>query len=213
MPTLEVFADVGCPFAHVGLRMARRRRDELGLAGESMWVRAWPLELVNGKPQDPEAVVRHIADLREQIDPGLFAGFRPNAFPTTTLPALSLAAQAYRQDPAIGEATSFALRHALFEEGKDPSRADVLDEIAERVGMPRRSVDDHGLVLDEWHEGKRRGVQGSPHFFCKGMDSFCPSLDISIDEHGHPRLRLDRARLDRFLDACFLGERHEPKGG
>ena len=63
MPTLEVFADVGCPFAHVGLRLARQRRDDLGLAGEWMWVRAWPLELVNGKPQDPETVLVHIADL------------------------------------------------------------------------------------------------------------------------------------------------------
>ena len=205
MPTLEVFADVGCPFAHVGLRLARQRRDDLGLAGEWMWVRAWPLELVNGKPQDPETVLLHIADLREQIDPGLFANFDPSVFPATTLPALSLAAQAYREDLALGEVTSFALRVALFEEGRDISRRDVLTEIAKRVGMSKvvMSDDDH-LVFDEWEEGQRRGVEGSPHFFCKGMDSFCPSLDISRERHGNTRIRLDRARLDRFLAACFV---------
>lgn len=206
MPALEVFADVVCPFAHVGLRLARQRRDEVGSIGESMWIRAWPLELVNGKPQDPDTVAHHIGELKEQIDPGLFAGFRPSAFPATTLPALSLAAQAYRQDPAVGEAASFALRDALFEEGRDPSRADVLRDIADQVGLEDMQFGDHRLVLQEWHEGQRQGVEGSPHFFCKGMNSFCPSLDISRDEQGHTRIRLDRARLDRFLDACFVGD-------
>ena len=206
MPVLEVFADVVCPFAHVGLRLAKERRDEVGMTGQSMWIRAWPLELVNGKPQDPTAVALHISELRKQIDPKLFAGFRPSAFPASTLPALSLAAQAYRQDPAVGEAASLALRYALFEEGRDPSNADVLRQISEQVGLEDMQFGDHRLVLQEWHEGQRRGVEGSPHFFCKGMNSFCPSLDISRDEQGHSRIRLDRARLDRFLDACFLGD-------
>ena len=64
--------------------------------------------------------------------------------------------------------------------------------------------DDDHLVFDEWEEGQRRGVEGSPHFFCKGMNSFCPSLDISREKHGNSRIRLDRARLDRFLAACFV---------
>ena len=116
----------------------------------------------------------HISELRKQIDPKLFAGFRPSAFPATTLPALELAAHAYRQDPAVGEEpASFALRHALFEEGRDPSMGDVLKEIAEQVGMEDMPRDDHHhrLVFEEWHEGQRRGVEGSPHFFCKGMNS------------------------------------------
>jgi hypothetical protein len=210
---LEVFADVWCPFAHVGLRLARQRRDDLGVTDEPMWVRAWPLELVNGRPQDPSTVAHHVADLRAQIDSGLFSAFDPATFPTSTLPALSLAAQAYREHPSIGEAASFALRDALFEEGRDPSQPDVLTDVADRVGMRNPPSGDDRLVLEEWQEGRRRGVEGSPHFFCGGMDSFCPSLDIARDEIGHARLRLNRARLDRFLDACFLGresERDEP---
>ena len=46
---IEVFADVVCPFTHVGLRRLVDRRDELG-ASAVLRVRAWPLELINGEP-------------------------------------------------------------------------------------------------------------------------------------------------------------------
>src|SRR3954464_13451066 len=46
---IEVFADVACPFTHVGLcRLVARRRESNSDA--VLWVRAWPLELVNGEP-------------------------------------------------------------------------------------------------------------------------------------------------------------------
>jgi hypothetical protein len=175
----------------------------VGLTDESIVIRAWPLELVNGRPQDPSVVASHIEDLREQIDAELFAGFDPGAFPSSTLPALSLAAQAYRFDASAGEAASFALRDALFEEGKDPSQPEVLTGIAERVGLPDLHLRDHQLVIEEWHEGRERGVEGSPHFYCHGMNSFCPSLDISRDGEGRLQLRPNKVRLIEFLDACF----------
>ena len=40
---------------------------------------------------------------------------------------------------------------------------------------------DRAAVVADWHEGGRRGVLGSPHFFCGGTDVFCPSLDITKD--------------------------------
>ena len=55
MDALEVFADVCCPFTHVGLRRIVRRRAELGRDDVVLVVRAWPLELVNGVPLDPES--------------------------------------------------------------------------------------------------------------------------------------------------------------
>ncbi len=45
--------------------------------------------------------------------------------------------------------------------------------------MPDES--DRAAVLADWHEGQRRGVLGSPHFFCGDTDVFCPSLDITKD--------------------------------
>lgn len=51
--TVEVFADLGCPFTHVGLRRLLARRAELARDEPVLLVRAWPLELVNGQPLAP----------------------------------------------------------------------------------------------------------------------------------------------------------------
>ena len=51
--TVEVFADVLCPFTHVGLPRFVDRRRALGRADVTLQVRAWPLEIVNGQPLDP----------------------------------------------------------------------------------------------------------------------------------------------------------------
>jgi hypothetical protein len=52
---IEVFADAGCPFTHVGLRRLVEHRDHAGRDDVVLRVRAWPLELVNGHPLDPFA--------------------------------------------------------------------------------------------------------------------------------------------------------------
>src|SRR3546814_12695194 len=76
MRAIEVFADIWCPFAHLGLRAVAQRRDELGRGDVPMVVRAWPLELINDEPQDPKMAAEHVADLRAQCAPDAFAGFR-----------------------------------------------------------------------------------------------------------------------------------------
>ena len=48
--TIEVYADISCPFTHIGLRTILRRRNELGRDDVSVRVRSWPLEPVNGVP-------------------------------------------------------------------------------------------------------------------------------------------------------------------
>lgn len=123
---IEVFADIWCPFAYVGLSTVMRRRGQSGADGFFLRVRAWPLELVNGRPLDPAATAGHVDELRSQVAPDLFAQFDPGRFPTSSLPGLALAAAAYRAGDRTGEAVSMALRTALFEEGLDISRPDVL---------------------------------------------------------------------------------------
>ena len=73
--SVEVFAEITCPFAHVGLRRFVVRREASGRAAPVLWVRAWPLELVNGEPLDPDVVARHVDELRERVAPDLFRGF------------------------------------------------------------------------------------------------------------------------------------------
>jgi predicted DsbA family dithiol-disulfide isomerase len=200
---IEVYADIWCPFAHVGLRSVVRRRKQLGRDDVVMRVRAWPLELVNGAPLDPTTTAAHAGDLRTQVASDLFSHFDLDHFPNTTLPALAVAAAAYRLDDPTGEAVSLALRDALFEEGRDLSRADVLGAVATAHGVDGFDDDDDEAVRADWRDGQSRGVKGSPHFFCEGLDALCPSIDISKDENGHLHLRRNMEALDAFLAECF----------
>ena len=115
---VEVFADVCCPFTHVGLRRLVQRRDEVG-GDLELVVRAWPLELVNGAPLDGDLIAEEIEELRKQVAADLFVGFDRARFPATSLPALELAAAAYRRDMPSGERVSLTLREALFERGRE----------------------------------------------------------------------------------------------
>ena len=128
MNAIEVYADVWCPFAHVGLRCVVERRAQLGREDIALEIRAWPLELVNGAPLDPETTADHVGDLRAQVAPDLFTHFEPEHFPSTCLPALACIHAAYRKDLRTGETVGLALRDALFEKGLDISRADVLSQ-------------------------------------------------------------------------------------
>ncbi len=198
---IEVWADVTCPFTHVGLRKFAAVRDASSRRDVRLWVRSWPLELVNGKPFDPAFIGEEVAELRHDLAPELFRGFTEAAFPATSLPGLALAAQAYEHGFHMGEAVSLELRDLLFERGEDIGRADVLDGVAARCGIERTT--DGGRVEAEYAEGRRRGVLGSPHFFTPAGDFFCPALDISRDDGGHLHVRADPEGYDRFLAASF----------
>jgi hypothetical protein len=91
MNIIEVYADVWCPFAHVGLRCVVERRASMNREDIHLNVRAWPLELVNRSPLDPDITARHVQELRSQVAPDLFRRFNPENFPQTTLPSLALA--------------------------------------------------------------------------------------------------------------------------
>ena len=202
MATLEVFADITCPFTHVGLQRLVEERTARG-GGPDLRVRAWPLELVNDAPLQGSVLAPKVAALRGSVAPDLFAGFDPDRFPTTSLPALDLAAAAYAVSPAIGEQVSLLLRHALFEGGQDISDPAVLAGIADQVGGVPISGDERATVLDEWADGRARGVIGSPHFFLDGGDVFCPALDISHTDAGELDIRIDRDGFEDFLARAF----------
>ncbi len=81
----------------------------------------------------------------------------------------------------------------------------MLTDLARPLGVGPPGAADEEAVLREWEDGVRRRVKGSPHFFCGGVDTFCPSLDISRGEDGELVVRNDTAALERFLDTCFAG--------
>ena len=203
LSSIEVFADIWCPFTHVGLRMID---DFRRASGEHVViiVKAWPLELVNGSPLDPVKTKANCSALREQVAPSAFSNGDFGKFPKSTMDALTLVAQAYEEDSLLGENASFALRSALFEEGSDINSENVLIEIARRVGCIYRPDPEHRLVLRDWVEGKARGVQGSPHFFHGDAGVFCPSLQISRTEDQKLQVHMDASRLEEFLRTCLM---------
>lgn len=198
-PTVEVFADVLCPFAHAGIRRYLERRMAMGQPDLHLWVRAWPLEVVNGAEPDVAMLGEEIEALRAAVAPDLFGGFDPSNFPSTSMPAFAVAAAAYRVGPAIGEAVSLELRHRVWEEGQDVGDPEVLRQVVEANNLDLEASDRESVEADH-SEGQRRGVIGSPHFFVGGDSFFCPSFTVSHDEEGF-HIEPDTERFDRFLAA------------
>ena len=198
---IEVFADVSCPFTQAGLHRWIARRAEAGRSDVGLRVRAWPLEIVNGLPLTGEAITAKVAALAA-VYPDQFAGFAPDSFPSSTLPALQLTNAAYRVDVATGELVAMALRDLLFVEGRDVSDPDVLAEVSHRHDIPVPDAEDAAAVLADLDEGRRRGVVGSPHYFGPGFDAFCPGLDIA---HVGDELAIAASadKFDSFMDRCF----------
>lgn len=204
MSIVEVFADVACPFTHVGLRRIVAARRARGATGVRLRCRAWPLEWVNGEPLAPGFVAHEVRALREQVAPELFARFDPARFPVSSIPALALAAVAYGVGIERGEMVSLLLRDELFEQGHDLADPTVLDRVAERAGIARpdpRTAE--GLVRAEYDSGRARGVIGSPHFFAgAGAGTFCPSLRITkVGDAFH--IEEDIEASARLLDAVL----------
>jgi len=200
---ITVFADIVCPFAHVGLHRWAAHRDRLGRHDVRLLVRAWPLEIVNGTPMDPDAMQHKVDALRRQVAPELFAGFDAARFPATSLPALALTHAAYRVGAATGEAVALHMRRLLFDEGADISERSVLAEVGRAFGLPEVTDADAEAVLADHRDGVRLGVVGSPHFFLPdGQNAFCPTLDISRRD-GELDIHFDTARFDVVAAEMF----------
>lgn len=205
-PRIEIFADIWCPFAHVGISTAFALRQQLKRGDVALVIRPWPLEYVNNAPMDPQKAYANAMALRAQVAPELFARVDPDDFPATTIPALALSVAAYDVSTELGESVSRALRQSLFEEGRNIASMSVLTEIAGAHGLDPSVTDNNDAVLAEWRAGQVAGVTGSPHFFAGASNVFCPVLDIARDVDGALNLQRNGAELERFL-VDYLSQR------
>lgn len=202
MRTIEVFADVACPFAHVGLHRFRSYRAKTGHPGPRLRVRAWPLELINAAPFDGADMAPKVEALRASVAPDLFTEFDADRFPVTSIPAMVSEAAAYRTSPECGERFSLAVRRALFEGGLDVSKGSVLRDLRDQHGVLEPIAADEVAVGADLSEGRRREVAGSPHFFADQGDFFCPSLEIVRVPAGL-EVAFDADGFQRFVTAVF----------
>lgn len=199
---IEVFADIVCPFTHVGLRRLREARAQRR-GTTPIAVHAWPLEWVNGQPVDSRLVAHEIAALQASVAPELFRGFNSASWPATSIPAFGLVAGAYARDDATGEAIAFAVRDALFEEGLDTADVEVLRHIGAPYGVaPMAQTDAEAAARRDFERGRNRLVRGSPHFFVGDRNWFCPGLNIT--KRGEA-LDIDAAEntMHEFYDTAF----------
>jgi predicted DsbA family dithiol-disulfide isomerase len=205
MRSVEVFADILCPFTHVGLHTLIDRRSERALTEPALRIRAWPLELINGRPLDPHHIGAEISALRASVRPDLFAGFSIDTFPGTSMAAFALTAAADRTgDPVLAEQVGMALRNTVFEQGLDIGLPAVVAPLAAHFGLDPLDGDATvEAVTADWDEGRSRGVIGSPHFFTPDEGSwFCPGLDISRDDVGNFVVAWKRG-AQGFVDSVF----------
>ncbi len=198
--TIEVFADINCPFTHVGLKVMATEIEASGAAVE-IRVRAWPLEWVNGSPLDAEGVAVKAAALSSQLGVHDFDGFRADRWPNTTIPALNLADAAYERDAATGFAVSLRLRSLVFEEGCDIADDQVLAGVAEEFALAPPGLEPTAGVQADYAEGQRRGVRGSPDFWVQDREFFCPSLDIGHDADGSLTAAFDDHGIREFVQS------------
>jgi predicted DsbA family dithiol-disulfide isomerase len=200
MATVEVYADIVCPFAYIGLTRLIERRRDLGRDDVHLRIRSWPLELVNGEPLDGAFIGEEIDEVKPQVATDLFNGFDAAVFPVSSLPALALTMAAYAIDDATGESVAMELRRLLFEHGVDVADPQVLATLAHEHGLT-----DLGNVTDvlrEYADGRARHVVGSPHFFIDDTSMFCPTLDIDRVD-GALRVQVDVEAFDAVVNACF----------
>jgi predicted DsbA family dithiol-disulfide isomerase len=199
---IEVFADIVCPFTHVGLRRLAEARTAHGYTSV-LRVRAWPLEWINGHPVERELAGREIGALRSSVAPDLFTGFEAAEWPRSSIPAFGLTAAAYAVDDATGAQVSLAVRAALFEDGLDVSDPEVIRDVGDGFGVtPLDPTAARAAVENDWALGRSREVKGSPHFFVGDADWFCPSLEI---RHEGEEFSIEPATesMQAFYDAVF----------
>ncbi len=130
MTTIEVWSDLLCPFAYVGLLRLRRARARLGL-DVRIEHHTFPLELFNGphprRGTDTEAVGLG------QIEPN--AMFRvwtaaEDLYPHTVLLAAEAVHAADAQSLTAGEELDLALRRAFWTQSRSISHRQVILDVA-----------------------------------------------------------------------------------
>lgn len=171
---LEIASDIHCPWANVCVVRLLRTRDALGL-DVALRHLYWPLELVN-KRGAPRGILDAEVPVLAQYEPDEFAAWKGADWPTSFMPAFELVKAAEEQGLATAEALDVALRRAFFLEHRNLSlRTEVLAVALGVRGLDQdalREAYDSGrtrrVVLQEYDEVCRRGIEGSPELYLPG---------------------------------------------
>lgn len=192
--TIVVFADLGCPWAHVGVHRLHAARKRVGRS-VSIDVRVFPLEIINSQPTPFRGLQNEIPVLSEmEPDAGweLWAG-DATTWPVTTLLSMEAVEAAKEQGLDASAQLDHALRRALFGESRCISMRHVILEVAASctgVDVPALAAAlDDGRARRSMLDGYRTAadaIQGSPHYFlADGTSSHNPGVDFHWDKAQH----------------------------
>ena len=204
---LTVFSDLHCPWAYLFSIRLRRAREGAGRPLVA-W-RCWPLELVNERGT-PWATLSQEIPVLTQLEPDHFAPPKRDTWPSTLLPAM----EALKVAGELGGATAAdrfdeAARRAFFLDNRDLSIRPTLADRATEAGLDRAAFLDafdggghRRAVVADWQEGRRRGVEGSPHAFLPdGSGVFNPGIGKIDWVRGIPVPHdVDEGAITRLLD-------------
>lgn len=204
---LTVFSDLHCPWAYVF--SIRLRRARAGVGQPPVAWRCWPLELVNERGTPWDSLSQEIPVLT-QLEPDHFAPPRRETWPSTLLPAMeALKVVGELGGPQAADRFDEVARRAFFLDRRDLSIRPTLLDLAAGAGLDREAFqvafDGGGHrrgVIADWQEGRRRGVEGSPHAFLPdGSAVFNPGIGKIDWVHGIPVPReVDEGAIARLLD-------------
>jgi Predicted dithiol-disulfide isomerase involved in polyketide biosynthesis len=189
--TVQVWSDLLCPFAYVGLLRLRRARTRLGLDGVvRLEHRTFPLELFNGphprRGTDTEAValgrIEPEAEFRVWTD-------ADDRYPHTVLLAAEAVHAASAQSLAAGEELDLALRRAFWTHSRSICHRQVILDVA--AGLPAGVLDvselaralDNGrhraAVMADFTVARTDAIAGSPTFrLADGTTVTNPGIEV-----------------------------------
>lgn len=173
---IQIWSDLGCPWAHLTVWRLWNVRRRLGLERRVRFDhRVFPLELFNSEPT-PFATVAAEIPVCAGLEPR--AGWQPwaaepGSWPVTMLPPMEAVQAAKEQGLAASEALDRGLRHAFFAESRCISLRHVILEVASEtdaldVDGLAAALDDGAArrrIFDDWALAKTDAVRGSPHLF------------------------------------------------
>lgn len=195
--TIVVFADIGCPWAHLAVYRLHQARAELDLDDRIRFdVRPFPLEMINRQPT-PKLILDAEVAVVGALDPG--AGWQvwqspDHEYPVTTLPPMEAVVATKEQGLRASEQLDRALRTAFFGQSRCVSMRHVIEEVAQECSQvdPIKllaALDDgrarEALMRDAQRSQDDR-VKGSPHVFLSdGTNEHNPGIDMHWEgEHG-----------------------------
>jgi predicted DsbA family dithiol-disulfide isomerase len=192
--TIQVWSDIGCPWAHAAVWRLWDARRRLGLEQRVRFDhRVFPLELFNSQPTPRNELEPEIPAC-SSLAPR--AGWQPWsapdwAWPVTMLPAMEAVQAAKEQGLAASEALDRGLRRAFWAESRCVSLRHVILEVAsetdgldlDRLASALDAGSARRALFEQWEVAKTDAVAGSPHLFLPdGTNAENPGVETSWAE-------------------------------